>query len=148
MNCAGCPSVPAVPANAVRGYAMLPQALAQRVLQTALAWLVERHAGLAVYAGIAGRQYTLDERKAIALETAVVARLACPWAAKAGCALPVRRFAGSGPPYGWLPTLLARELAPCDLSELVRHGAIADAKIALLNRNAGFPVREQMLAAR
>ena len=118
----------------------LPRPQRHVALQAALAGVVARHEGLSLYAGINGRPYAGGEAAAIARDVPVVAGLPCPFATATGECLiggvpPSRSRRG---PYGWLPTWVATLWAKDDYRELVRAGAVADAKVALLSRNAGL----------
>ncbi|RJO60331.1 MAG: hypothetical protein C4542_09575 [Dehalococcoidia bacterium] len=151
MNCGACPSVPVVSealAVYIAKHIEMDIALRREVLDASLEWLTTRHAGLSSYQAITGRGYTDEERDQIGPETAVVAGLECPLKSVAGCRLAIvgmtydaRRDAGYKQ-YGWLPTLLARQLASTEYKDLARNGLIADAKIALLTRRDNFPTRE------
>ena len=145
MNCLGCPQVPVVSVVlAHHRLQRLSESERQAAAAKALEWLLTRHEGVETYAGIHGRPYTDEEKDALAVETQAVAGTPCPFFAESGCII-----GGLGPhynrveetgkaPYGWLPTLVARE---CDLGgykHLVVAKEIADVKVALLTRNEGF----------
>ena len=144
-RCPNCPTVPVVSdqlaERIVQGW---PEELRGRAIRLAIEWLTTRHPGLSLYEGISGRPYSREEKDRIAVETAAVAALPCPFHSEGGCAI------GSlGPdfnrveetakaPYGWLPTLVARWCDRDGYRGLVRARAVADAKVALLTRNEYF----------
>lgn len=147
--CPGCPTVPVVSKElGTKVLARKPQKTQERCLVRAMAWLMERHEGLAIYAGICGRPYTNDEKNAIATETGAVSGLPCPLLDGEGCVL-----GGLGPhynsheeffrrPYAFLPAVIAKTYDPDGLYALMRRGVIADAKVALLTRNKAFVYKD------
>ncbi len=144
MTCS-CNSVPVISAfRAVKILALIPKERRQQILQAAMAWLTERHEGIESYNGIVSRKYTNQEKDTIAVDTAAVAGLSCPFMTIDGCLL-----GGLGPhynraeetgkqPYLFLPMAVAREWAREDIKELVSRGYVADAKVAFLTRNEAF----------
>lgn len=147
-RCPGCPQVPVVSEKLAR---TVLKRVAERgkPLIAALQWLVQPHEGLEVYLGVVGREYTQEERDAIAVETQAAAALPCPFQEDGQCMI-----GGLGPhynrveetgqaPYGWLPTLVAREWAIDDFRGFVRSRQVADVKVALMNRNEGFLSRDE-----
>lgn len=149
MSCESCPNSVPVVSQRVADYVVthLPPALRHRAAVAALEWLTARHAGLELYVGINGRHYTATEKRAIAHEIAAVAGLPCPFKVGESCLLgglgPLYRtfYEAHRPPYGWLPTQIARLLDGRTYRELVRRGAIADAKVALVTRNEGLEIQ-------
>ena len=154
MICNNCPTVPIVSshltAQVLRGKAKETWG---KALIASMSWLLERHPGLEIYEGINGRPYTIEERSTIALETGLVERLGCPLRTETGCIL-----GGLGPhynpgdeakrgPYVFLPTAIARMLAPNELKNLVASCAVADAKVMVLTRNSSLPTREMLVGA-
>jgi len=149
-TCPGCPVVPVVSKHlATAVLARKAKLTKERCSVRAFQWLTERHEGLEMYAGICGRPYTSEEKNAIALDTGAVSGLSCPLFEPDGCVL-----GGLGPhynraeemgkqPYGWLPTLIAATYDPVGFRELVKRGAVADAKTALLTRNEGFIYKDE-----
>ena len=148
-TCPGCPTVPVI-SRAVVYWLLrrIPEEQRKALMVKAMEWLTQRHEGLEIYAGICGRAYTDEEKRAIAQETGVVAELPCPFVANgAGCVLGPLPTRGR-PPFGWLPTLMAAAGARPLMRELARQGAIADAKIALLARHEHFLTREAVKESR
>lgn len=151
--CAGCPcSVPIVTEGKGKGViSRLSYEQKQEAIDAALAWLEERHEGLEVYAGIVGRPYFAHEKDKIAYDAETCAQLPCPFRKDSRCmvgGLQDRRIFGYIPnitQFSWLPTLIARELAPERFREVARSGRVADIKIAMLNRPEYFPTRRPQL---
>jgi len=144
-RCPHCPQVPVVSeVCASRRLHRLAEYKVQRALLLAMQWLTERHAGLKLYEGIQGRQYTNYEKDRIAVETGLVEPLDCPLWQRGECVIgglgmeyTRRRELGRGP-YGWLPTLIAKFYDRDGFRSLIKQGAIADVKVALLTRNEYF----------
>lgn len=150
-RCPGCPTVPVVSRElGAKVLARKPQKVKEQCLLRAMAWLTERHEGLDLYLGVcaADRNYTNDEKNAIATETGTVSGLPCPLLEARECVL-----GGLGPhynpheeffrkPYAWLPAVIAKACDPEGLYTLMRRGAIADAKVALLERNKAFVYKD------
>ena len=155
MNkCPNCPTVPVISKSlAETVLARVPEKKRVQAKMRAMEWLVTKHPGLYTYEGIAGRAHTVAERDAIALETAAVAGLPCPFMGQRECVLggmgprfklwdPSRR-----PPYMWLPTIVALTYAPEELKRLFAQKEIADVKIALLARDEFFLSKEMLITA-
>jgi hypothetical protein len=149
-KCPGCPTVPVVSRElGAKVLARKSQKTKEQCLVRAMAWLTERHEGIGIYAGICGRPYTNDEKNAIATETGAVSGLPCPFLEGDQCVL-----GGLGPhynpheeglrgqPYAFLPAVIAKTYDPDGLYALMRHGVIADAKVALLTRNKAFVYKD------
>lgn len=150
-KCPGCPTVPVVSRElGAKVLARKSQKVKQECLIRAMSWLTERHEGLSIYAGICAseRNYTNDEKNAIATETGTVSGLPCPLLEGNECVL-----GGLGPhynpheeffrkPYAWLPAVIAKACDADGLYALMRRGQIADAKVALLTRNKAFVYKD------
>ena len=149
MTCSGCPTnVPVVSQElACHLVVLMPLDKRTRVAVKAMEWLVERHEGLSLYEGVNGRQYTTEERNAIALETPVVAALPCPFYAPdklgrcvvggLGKRYNSRDELGKAP-YGFLPAMLMRMIDRPGYRTLVQSRTVADAKVAMVTRNEGL----------
>lgn len=140
-DCAG--TVPLVSRRlALQRLGRIPRWQATAILNAAVTWLTEQHPGLERYSAIQGRKHTDEELVATGRELATVALLPCPFKTVLGTCL----LEGLGPkytrpdetgsaPYSWLPMHVAKELAPETTREMVKQGAIADAKAVYLNTN-------------
>lgn len=141
-RCPNCPTVPVVSWRlAQRVLANVPLGQRPGLAVAALEWLTARHEGLNLFEGINGRPYEEFERDLIALEVGIVENLPCPFWRANDCLLGglgehfnYTEEAGK-PPYGWLPALVATFYDRNTYRELVKRGAVADAKIALVTRN-------------
>lgn len=151
MTCLNCPGpVPVISERLAKQIIpVIPRGDHSIVLQATFDWLRERHEGLTIYKGITGRDYTNSEKDEIGPEHGVVADLPCPYHTPIGCLIgglgAHHNFAEemNQPPYGWLPTMLARILDRAYLKQLAENREIADAKISLLTRNRDWNYRGQ-----
>ena len=138
-NCANVPCVTEYDANLVAR--RLTREQGQKVMVKAMEWLLAGNTSLHMYQGIQGRPYTKEEKTAISREQDAVASLKCPFVGEDGSclvggvpdstALADKRFR---PKYGWLPTLIARTIDIEIVRAMGRCRAVADAKLALLER--------------
>ena len=152
MPCSRCPGpVPVMSvALARRILAQVPELQRPKILIASFEWLCGKDEGIRIYEGITGRPYTDREKDAIALDQGVVAGLPCPYHTPNGCMLGElgpqynARDEHQKAPYGWLPTLVAREWDRATLTDMAKRREIADAKISLLTRNAEFYTREMV----
>jgi hypothetical protein len=118
----------------------IPEKNRLKVTLRALEWLCKRDEGLVSYNGVNGRQYTEEERRAIAGELAAVETLSCPFMDGETCmigGLPrgYNRDETAKPPYLWLPTAMVKLLDEETLRQVVKNREVADAKVAMLSRN-------------
>lgn len=144
MTCTPCDGL--TPVVSVRTARLIVGRLAPlartRLLVPTLEWLCASHPGVVMYQGITGRSYTEAERREIAFDQGALNSTPCPYKTKDGCMIGGARVRGTtSAPFGWLPTLVAREIDMATFSSLSRMRAIADAKIALLTRMSEFPLR-------
>lgn len=130
-----------------------------RLLNDSLAWLAESVEGLEVYERILGRSYTSDERSRLTKEIEIVSGLPCPVHGCIMCgiedilrpevSLEINNALDFLPlgylRWGFLPALIAAELAPGDLESMVKNGRVADAKISTVSL-AGMQEREIVVA--
>ena len=112
MSCS-CPAGGYVPVvSRQKGLEILdaiPPERREMMLVRAMTWLLAKHEGVELYAGILGRPYTDDEKHTIALDVGAVSVSPCPFLrGDGGCA--VRdggpKYLGEGPglDYRWLPS--------------------------------------------
>jgi hypothetical protein len=115
-----------------------------RLLSDSFAWLTEHLEGLEVYERVLGRRYDVDERRRLTKEVNLVASLPCPIHGAILCSVPddlrsevaneINHALAFLPwgylRWGFLPAMIAAELAPRDLESLIRDGRVADAKVA------------------
>ena len=143
MACTPCDGL--TPVVSVRTARLLISRLAPmartRLLVPTLEWLCASHPGIVMYEGITGRSYTEAEKREIAFDQGALTRTPCPYKTKDGCMVGGHGHGTAVAPFGWLPTLIAREIDMATFGSPSRMRAIADAKIALLTRMSEFPVR-------
>jgi len=118
-----------------------------RLLGDSLRWLGEHVAGLEVYEKIMGRPYTEEEKRRLTKEVELVSGLSCPLHGVILCGVPdefrpqvateinnaLDWLPLSYLRWGFLPALIAAELAPRDLELLIQDGKIPDAKISTVS---------------
>lgn len=153
MACPDCPAkVPVISqAFAATLVVRLSEERKRRVALACLEWLTRRDAGLKLYEGINGREYSDLEKDLIALEVPVVTRLPCPlYAPKernkcvlGGLGQHGRLFDPGAAPYGWLPTMLLRLIDPVSFRAQVVARQVADAKVGLLTRKTLLDPRHE-----
>lgn len=151
MTCS-CPAAGYVPIisrqKGLEILAAIPRERRESLLVRAMTWLLAKHEGVELYAGVLGRHYTNEEKSTIALDVGAVSVTTCPFVkGDGGCAI-VENGPQYNPgqevgkaPYYWLPTLIATQWAMADFRDHARRGLIADAKIANLSRNKAFAFR-------
>ena len=154
MACPNCPQVPVVSERLAQRILTghLTMQRRQAILTAAMVWLLEPHHGLTVHAGVAGRDYVDEEKKAISLETAAASELPCPFfssGSKSQCLLGGlgrhynRAEEFNSAPYAWLPTWVARYWAHDEARAYTARGLIADVKACTLARNEIFFARDR-----
>jgi hypothetical protein len=130
-----------------------------RLLSDSFAWLTEHLESLEVYERILGRPYNPDERSRLTKEVELVASQPCPIHGAIMCSVPdelrpqvaqdINHVLSFLPfsylRWGFLPAMIAAELAPKDLEAMIRDGRIADAKVSTVSL-AGMVEHELVVA--
>ncbi len=154
MACPNCPQVPVVSERLARRIltGRIAHQRRQAILTAAMAWLLEPHHGLTVHAGVTGRHYIDEEKRAVSLETGAASELPCPFfspGSTSQCLLGGlgRRYnraqEAHSAPYAWLPTWVAQCWAPEEARTYTERGLIADVKACTLTRNEIFFARDR-----
>lgn len=129
------------------------------LLSDSFRWLSEHVQGLEIYEGILGRSYDPDERRRLTKEVDTVSNLDCPIHGCIMCSIPdnlrpqvaeeVNHALAFLPfsylRWGFLPAMIAAELAPKDLELMIRDGRVADAKVSTVSL-AGMVEHEIVVA--
>ena len=142
----GCNTVPEVSRLEAK---IIAQGIDGRVGDICFAWMTRPVSGVSMYERVRGRPYNQEERASLARERASVSRMVCPFLRSGVC------FLGENRPYeckgqsptggevGFLPALLAIELAREEVADLIDRGKVADAKVALEYKAPPSPESER-----